>query len=77
LRALNEIAVFDEFWLVLPAFSSGLCDPGHEMFSPFQNVGLAGLKKGELLTLAESNFDVFRAQSYKNIRYQQNLAGQR
>jgi predicted nuclease of predicted toxin-antitoxin system len=39
-----------------------------------QEAGWAGAKNGELLTLAESNFDVFLT-SDQNLRYQQNLTG--
>lgn len=37
-------------------------------------MGWAGLKNGELLALAEQQFDVF-VTADQNLRYQQNLAG--
>jgi hypothetical protein len=48
---------------------------GHECFT-VPEVGLAGRKNGELLTLAEGKFDVFVTID-KNIRYQQNLSGRK
>ena len=48
---------------------------GHECFT-VPEVGLAGKKNGELLTLAEGEFDVFVTID-KNIRYQQNLSGRK
>lgn len=44
--------------------------------STVQEIGWAGRKNGELLTAAESQFDVFITTD-KNLRYQQNLAGRR
>jgi hypothetical protein len=41
-----------------------------------QEMGWAGIRNGELLTLAERQFDVF-VTTDKNLRYQQNLAGRR
>ena len=41
-----------------------------------QEMGWAGLKNGELLTVAESQFDVFITTD-KNLRYQQNHAGRK
>lgn len=41
-----------------------------------QAVGWGGIKNGELLRLAETEFDLFIT-SDQNIRYQQNLAGRR
>jgi hypothetical protein len=38
--------------------------------------GWAGIKNGELLRLAETDFDLFIT-SDQNIRYQQNLAGRK
>jgi predicted nuclease of predicted toxin-antitoxin system len=46
---------------------------GHEC-TTVPEVGFAGKKNGELLSLAEGKFDVFVTID-KNIRYQQNLAG--
>ncbi len=40
--------------------------------STVQEMGWAGIKNGELLTRAESEFDVFMTAD-KNLRYQQNL----
>ena len=39
-----------------------------------QEAGWSGIKNGELLTLAESNFEVFLTAD-QNLRYQQNLTG--
>jgi uncharacterized repeat protein (TIGR03803 family) len=39
-----------------------------------QEAGWAGIKNGELLALAETNFDVFLTAD-QNLRYQQNLQG--
>ncbi|MBP6002421.1 MAG: DUF5615 family PIN-like protein [Pyrinomonadaceae bacterium] len=41
-----------------------------------QDMGWSGTKNGALLTLAESDFDIFIT-SDKNLRYQQNLSGRR
>jgi hypothetical protein len=41
-----------------------------------QAQGWSGIKNGELLRLAETNFDLFIT-SDRNIRYQQNLAGRK
>jgi predicted nuclease of predicted toxin-antitoxin system len=65
--------LFDE--CVSRLFKAGFAIEGHECFT-VPEVGLAGRKNGELLTLAESNFDVFVTID-KNIRYQQNLAGRK
>jgi len=46
---------------------------GHEC-STAQQCGWGGIKNGELLRLAEGDFDLFIT-SDQNIRYQQNLAG--
>jgi predicted nuclease of predicted toxin-antitoxin system len=46
--------------------------PGH-FVQTAQDCGWAGIKNGELLLLAEEQFDVFLT-SDKNLRYQQNLA---
>jgi predicted nuclease of predicted toxin-antitoxin system len=46
--------------------------PGHSVQTA-QDCGWAGIKNGELLILAEEQFDVFLT-SDKNLRYQQNLA---
>jgi predicted nuclease of predicted toxin-antitoxin system len=46
--------------------------PGH-FVQTAQDCGWAGIKNGELLILAEEQFDVFLT-SDKNLRYQQNLA---
>ena len=47
--------------------------PTHDI-STVQEMGWAGIKNGELLTLAEAQFEVFITTD-KNLRYQQNLAG--
>lgn len=44
--------------------------------STVQEMGWAGLKNGELLALAEKQFDVFITAD-KQLRYQQNLTGRR
>ena len=44
--------------------------------STVQEMGWAGLKNGELLELAEKQFDVFITAD-KQLRYQQNLTGRR
>jgi len=44
--------------------------------STVQGQGWGGLKNGDLLQLAEGEFDLFIT-SDQNIRYQQNLAGRR
>ena len=41
-----------------------------------QDMGWSGIKNGELLKLAEPQFDVFITTD-KNLRYQQNLSGRR
>jgi hypothetical protein len=46
---------------------------GHEC-STAQQSGWGGIKNGDLLRLAEGEFDLF-IRSDQNIRYQQNLAG--
>jgi predicted nuclease of predicted toxin-antitoxin system len=46
---------------------------GHEC-STVQQLGRRGIKNGDLLRLAEKEFDLFIT-SDQNIRYQQNLAG--
>ena len=48
---------------------------GHEC-STAQQRGWGGIKNGDLLRLAEGQFDLFIT-SDQNIRYQQNLAGRR
>jgi predicted nuclease of predicted toxin-antitoxin system len=48
---------------------------GHEC-STAQQRGWGGTKNGDLLRLAENEFDLFIT-SDQNIRYQQNLAGRR
>lgn len=48
---------------------------GHDCTTA-QKRGWGGIKNGELLRLAESEFDLFIT-SDQNIRYQQNLAGRR
>jgi hypothetical protein len=48
---------------------------GHEC-STAQQRGWGGMKNGDLLRLAEGQFDLFIT-SDQNIRYQQNLAGRR
>ena len=47
--------------------------PMHDI-STVQEMGWAGIKNGELLTLAEAQFEVIITTD-KNLRYQQNLAG--
>ncbi|HZT35760.1 MAG TPA: DUF5615 family PIN-like protein [Nitrososphaera sp.] len=49
--------------------------PTHEC-TTVQEAGLAGKQNGDLLSLAEGNFDVFLTVD-KGIRYQQNLAGRK
>ena len=46
--------------------------PAHNI-STVQEMGWAGIKNGELLALAESQFEVFITTD-KNLRYQQNLS---
>lgn len=46
--------------------------PAHDI-STVQEMGWAGIKNGELLTLAEPQFEVFITTD-KNLRYQQNLS---
>lgn len=41
-----------------------------------QEMGWSGLKNGDLLTVAESQFDVF-VTTGQNLRYQQNLQGRK
>lgn len=65
--------LFDE--CVSRLFKAGFAGHGHECFT-VPEVGLAGRKNGELLTLAEGKFDVFVTID-KNIRYQQNLSGRK
>ena len=65
--------LFDE--CVSRLFKAGFAVHGYECFT-VPEVGLAGRKNGELLTLAEGKFDVFVTID-KNIRYQQNLSGRR
>ncbi|HXA84545.1 MAG TPA: DUF5615 family PIN-like protein [Candidatus Dormibacteraeota bacterium] len=65
--------LFDE--CVSRLFKAGFTTHGHECFT-VPEVGLAGRKNGELLTLAEGKFDVFVTID-KNIRYQQNLSGRK
>ena len=48
---------------------------GHECTTA-QRRGWGGLKNGDLLRLAEAEFDLF-VTSDQNIRYQQNLAGRK
>jgi hypothetical protein len=55
--------------------------PMHKLLSghacmTVQQRGWGGIKNGELLTLAEQDFDLFIT-SDQNIRYQQNLAGRK
>ena len=47
--------------------------PMHDI-STVQEMGWAGIKNGELLKLAEAQFEVFITTD-KNLRYQQNLTG--
>lgn len=49
--------------------------PGHQCMTAQQR-GWGGIKNGDLLRLAETEFDLFIT-SDQNIRYQQNLAGHR
>jgi predicted nuclease of predicted toxin-antitoxin system len=65
--------LFDE--CVSRLFKLGFSANGHECFT-VPEVGLAGKKNGELLTLAEGEFDVFVTID-KNIRYQQHLSGRK
>jgi len=65
--------LFDE--CVSRLLKAGFAGHGHECFT-VPEVGLAGRKNGELLTLAEGKFDVFVTID-KNIRYQQNLSGRK
>lgn len=48
---------------------------GHECANP-QKKGWGGIKNGDLLKLAEAEFDLFIT-SDQNLRYQQNLAGRK
>ena len=45
--------------------------PGHEVFTVTER-GWSGVKNGELLTLADAEFDVFLTVD-QNLKYQQNL----
>ena len=65
--------LFDE--CVSRLFKAGFAVHGHECFT-VPEVGLAGRKNGELLTLAEGKFDLFVTID-KDIRYQQNLSGRK
>jgi len=49
--------------------------PGHECMTA-QDRGWGGFSNGELLSVAEQEFDLF-VTSDQNLRYQQNLAGRR
>jgi hypothetical protein len=49
--------------------------PGHQCHTA-QEQGWAGIKNGQLLALAEANFDLFIT-SDQNLQYQQNLRGRR
>jgi hypothetical protein len=49
--------------------------PDHECFSP-QKCGWGGIKNGDLLRLAESQFDIF-VTCDQSLRYQQNLEGRK
>ncbi len=51
------------------------CLPGHECVA-VSDRGWKGIKNGELLRLAEVQFDLFLT-SDQSIRYQQNLSGRR
>ena len=51
-----------------------LLSPHH--CATIQQLGWAGIKNGELLRLAESQFDLFITAD-QNLRYQQNLTGRR
>ena len=48
---------------------------GHGCFTA-QQMGWGGVKNGELLRLADQDFDLF-VTSDQNLRYQQNLSGRR
>lgn len=48
---------------------------GHDC-QPVQRCGWAGIKNGELLRLAETQFDLFIT-SDQSLRYQQNLTGRK
>ena len=65
--------LFDE--CVSRLLKAAFTSHGHECRT-VPDVGLAGKKNGELLMLAEGEYDVFVTID-KNIRYQQNLAGRR
>ena len=62
-------------------FDQGVPDPlrehlqGHEVATAFE-LGWSTVSNGELLSLAESKFDVF-VTTDRNLRNQQNLAGRR
>jgi predicted nuclease of predicted toxin-antitoxin system len=57
------------------ALKSSLAARGHECLT-VQEAGWAGKSNGELLSLAETAFEVFVTLD-TNLRYQQNLAGRR
>lgn len=57
----------------VPAPVARLLGPEHECLTAKQH-GWAAIANGELLSLAEGEFDVFLTAD-QNIRYQQNLAG--
>jgi len=48
----------------------------HLDISTVQEIGLAGLRNGELLRRAEERFDIF-VTSDQNLRHQQNLSGRK
>ena len=48
---------------------------GHEV-QTVQGAGWSGIKNGELLALADANFDLF-VTADQNLRYQQNLSGRK
>src|ERR1700740_3357193 len=57
------------------ALKASLAEHGHECLT-VQEAGWAGKSNGELLSLAETAFEVFVTLD-TNLRYQQNLAGRR
>ena len=65
--------LFDE--CVSRLLKAGFAVHGHQCLT-VPEVGFAGKKNGELLSLAEEKFDVFITID-KSIRYQQNLTGRR
>jgi predicted nuclease of predicted toxin-antitoxin system len=65
--------LFDE--CISRLLKSSFAVHGHEC-STVPEIGLAGKKNGELLTLAEGRFDVFVTID-RNLRYQQNLTGRK